>query len=518
MNGKASVPFDPYDLDRHASGQLLVAGGDMYGMLLKLDSSGAPDPAFGMDGVLNPMVDDALTAAKWLANGDILTIRSIVSDPPSALFRGFNRFAPDGAPIPWNDMFGSPASKALTGANIAGILEKDGTIYIAGSHPGTVVKSSEAMAFALNDDGTIKTTFGAAGIAQFGSLSAPEVLWDMALQADGSIIAMGAAGTDPVVTRLAGGAHDGGFGDGGFTKMYLPPNGVAIDGSDRILVVAVGYRVERKTKDGQPDMSFGMMGTSLLAPGTDLLVDVAVDAKQRIVVCGEEATGALVARVLDDGSLDPSFGAGGLVKGAGGALFPASAAAILPEPDGKIALAGLLGVSETFFSRLLEDGSTDASFGAGGITVVKERIRVFRLLPRKGGGYLAAGSDWSCSGAPACATIIVALGADGALDEAFGTGGLARIEEASYFQAWWGLAELPDGSIAVAGAIEENLTEKLAVWRLLSDGSLDGGGAFILPGKGRATSAIVDGDGLLVGGWAFSPGTGTDMVTLRFQL
>jgi uncharacterized delta-60 repeat protein len=51
-SGKVDVTFDPYDVDLHNSGALIVAGGDNLGSLLKLDGSGTPDPAFGTDGVL----------------------------------------------------------------------------------------------------------------------------------------------------------------------------------------------------------------------------------------------------------------------------------------------------------------------------------------------------------------------------------------------------------------------------------------------------------------------------------
>ena len=105
--------------------------------------------------------------------------------------------------------------------------------------------------------------------------------------------------------------------------------------------------------------------------------------------------------------------------------------------------------------------------------------------------------------------------------------GVVTFEKASQPAHSWrfttGLAELSDGSIVVAGATKDaNATEQLAVWRLAPNGTLDtsfgDAGMFTLPTKSRATSAIADGQGVIVGGYAFHPNSGTDMVTLRFSL
>jgi uncharacterized delta-60 repeat protein len=263
-----------------------------------------------------------------------------------------------------------------------------------------------------------------------------------------------------------------------------------------------------------------MMGQSSLGPGGGLVADIALDSKQRIIVCGESSdNGAFVARILDDGTPDPAFGVAGIAQPAAG-LVMAGAPSCVVDSDDKVAFTALgWGAKETFFARVNEDGTTDTSFGtAGAPTLVAEKIRAFRMIPRKSGGYLAVGSDWWCATKAACTTIVVALRADGTLDAGFGEGGLARIEDASYYQAWQGLAELPDGGVVVAGAIQEDVTEKLAVWVLRPDGTMDANAApFVLPGKGRATSAMVDDKGVFIGGWAYQPTTGSDMVLLRFS-
>jgi uncharacterized delta-60 repeat protein len=240
-------------------------------------------------------------------------------------------------------------------------------------------------------------------------------------------------------------------------------------------------------------MSFGMQGTANSTQGSGLVSNVAIDAQQRVVATGKIANvGAYVSRLLDDGSLDPTFGTGGVIIGPGGVSGSYSKGeAILIEPDNKMVIAGMTDKIAPFVTRILDDGTTDTAFGSGGKTVITSLIEAIRLIKRRDGGYIMAGSAMECIVESSCDIVVVALDSNGKPDSGFGAGAIARIKGASNYSAWHGLAELPDGSIIVAGAIDDRLSEKLAVWQLRSDGSVNGG-PFVLPGKGRATSAIVD--------------------------
>jgi uncharacterized delta-60 repeat protein len=71
-----------------------------------------------------------------------------------------------------------------------------------------------------------------------------------------------------------------------------------------------------------------------------------------------------VERFLEDGSFDESFGQSGKVFtdfGAG-----ASAAAVVVQPDGKIAAAGTVLERDFALARYTSGGKLDGSFGRGG--------------------------------------------------------------------------------------------------------------------------------------------------------
>ena len=131
----------------------------------------------------------------------------------------------------------------------------------------------------------------------------------MALQPDGAIVMVGGTFVDFVMARfLADGTLDPGFGDGGMVTTDIQP-----DQQEEALAVAVA-----------PDGGIVVVGYS-----------------------GFDATMAL-ARYLPDGSLDPAFGAGGIVGGS----TPGMLYAVAVQPDGRVVVAG---------GHDIPDGTTDFS-------------------------------------------------------------------------------------------------------------------------------------------------------------
>jgi uncharacterized delta-60 repeat protein len=141
--------------------------------------------------------------------------------------------------------------------------------------------------------------------------------------------------------------------------------------------------VMRLLPDGSPDAGFGAAGSGgrvvIDFGGTrDGAAAFARDAQGRIVAVGAAAPAGgasrvAVARLLEDGALDPSFGVGGKLVLAPRPRSSANDVAI--QPDGKIILAGASAASaaatntDSLLARLLPDGSVDAGFGAGGYVV-----------------------------------------------------------------------------------------------------------------------------------------------------
>jgi len=182
------------------------------------------------------------------------------------------------------------------------------------------------------------------------------------------------------------GSLDPTFGAGG---VALVPGigsfvGGATSAADGDILIALGSGVERLHPDGTPDTSFGSGGfasTGLANPGPG---GVAVQPDGKIVWVGagqipgdtNTADNFAVARFTTTGTLDPTFGTGGLVS----TSFPAqpvsdAADTALVQPDGKILVGGQAGLSArgirlfAAMLRLTANGSLDTSFGTGGKVV-----------------------------------------------------------------------------------------------------------------------------------------------------
>jgi uncharacterized delta-60 repeat protein len=186
----------------------------------------------------------------------------------------------------------------------------------------------------------------------------------MTLQQDGSIVVAGYTYTPgtPQQFALARYDHDGhldpSFGTGGLVTTSFPgfPNvyashDVAVQSDGRI--VLAGYvshgdfgteqlAMARYDSDGSLDGSFGTGGlVTTLFPGASQAFarGMTLQADGRILIAGWTSDFA-VARFDSDGSLDGSFGNGGLVTTSFGDHWSAQAFAVTVQPDGRIVAAG----------------------------------------------------------------------------------------------------------------------------------------------------------------------------------
>jgi uncharacterized delta-60 repeat protein len=334
-----------------------------------------------------------------------------------------------------------------------------------------------------------------------------------------------------------------GTGLGGYASaLLLQPDGK---------FVAVGARYDeedlpgpgdivlaRYNPDGSPDPSFGSDGvvTTTVPGGPNASAAISAAALQpdgRIVVAGtyynidpgvEEF---MLARYNPDGSLDTSFGNGGVVKTQVedvnvGTQYPFSAASgVVLQPDGKIVAGGEVTAvgdgqtrppAESALVRYLPDGSLDTTFGSGGIVLDRQSgqngFSAIALQPD--GKILAVGDGYGYSRPP---TPLTRFNPDGTLDSSFGNGG----ESSAPTNQAIALALQPDGKIVVAGSkvIVDGSHYEFALARVNPDGSPDegfgNGGALTTPlgsDYALATGVAVQPDGKLVavGGSAADPG------------
>lgn len=243
---------------------------------------------------------------------------------------------------------------------------------------------------------------------------------------------------------------DFGTGGGAPTGMNAAQQ-IVVQPADGLIVVAgssTGSLILRRLTDtGAPDPSFGVAGAVTIPIAGATQVDVrrvALDQDGRILIALEyypDPAGRMssqVLRLMGDGTLDPAFGAGGVVTPAALSLDD-----LLPQAARTVMLGIADGLSTGL--RLEAGGTTDATFGVGGrlpqlssfaptapdggISVRVDWL-TGTLLPD--GKLMAAGASFgpSDSGSPPSVENQIGLArftADGQADTTFGTCGIAHL-------------------------------------------------------------------------------------------
>ncbi|MDR2876969.1 MAG: hypothetical protein LBV36_02875, partial [Chromatiales bacterium] len=235
---------------------------------------------------------------------------------------------------------------------------------------------------------------------------------------------------------------------------------------------------------------FGLEGiVSTDIAGFDTAYDLAVQADGKIVVAGEAGRAAHVfalARYLDDGTPDASFGDGGVVATDFG--FDASATALALQADGRIVVAGYAradsgGSARCHYviARYDDSGALDERFGAGGVAVLDLGDRggcdhVALALQSDGRIVIAVG--FMAQDARNADMIVARLATDGRLDSEFNAGGeqpgMVIADFGGDDHAYAVLVQF-DGRIVAAGQTRDGKTQSAALVRYLPDGQLDTG-------------------------------------------
>jgi len=309
------------------------------------------------------------------------------------------------------------------------------------------------------------------------------------------------------MAQAADGDLDPLFGSGGMVMTDLGKstdiaNAVAIQADGKSVVVGTTYKnndfsdedfvVTRYNTDGMLDNTFGNRGKVRTDfPGLAAVPSsVVIQPDGKIVVAG----GAFplftflgnfkVARYNPNGSLDTSFGDGGIVT----TIFPAGSYAsdVALQSDGKIIAVGTVFVdfiigesSDTDFAlaRYNPDGTPDATFGSNG-QVTTDFLGfeddAFSILIQPDGKIVAVGS----ANDPATFYDFAAARylSNGAIDTTFGVAGKVRTDFGDQnFDRARSAALQPDGRIVAAGfAISHNGgVQNFAVARYTSSGVLD---------------------------------------------
>jgi uncharacterized delta-60 repeat protein len=295
---------------------------------------------------------------------------------------------------------GSGEVMTMLGRALAVQVQPDGKVVAAGN-------SGDHFAVArYNANGTLDTSFGSNGeVITAISKNSIDLIEAMVLQADGKIIVAGE--TNPsktsnwdlaLVRYNANGTLDGSFGTGGKVTTHfatpldshwnprnvalaVDPNTTLLDPYSGKLVIGAeltqaGAVVVRYNTNGTLDAGFGSNHTGYVNLGTPLSHPmVAVQANDAIVVAGtvnDVLTGSDFGlnRLNPDGTLDASFGSGGVVV-----TSPPNgdyAGAVTIQADGNIVVVGqqnntLTGVNTFMVARYHANGSLDSGFGTNGM-------------------------------------------------------------------------------------------------------------------------------------------------------
>jgi uncharacterized delta-60 repeat protein len=324
-------------------------------------------------------------------------------------------------------------------------IQQNGRIVALG-----IAGTSEMMKdFALvgyTPAGQLDPTFGAAGKVITPIGTGEDVGRAMAIQADDKIVAAGIvttlSSTDFAVARyLPNGAPDLTFsGDG---KVITSVSSTIQDGAHAVSIqqdgkiVAAGFvsigsyeqfALVRYLTDGQLDPSFGSGGivSTSFGAGEAIGYTMAIQQNGRIVVGGRFKNDIALARYLDNGQLDPTFGNGGKVV----TILPGSsrATSISLQADGMIVVGGSAhqnGAQAFVVARYRGYGVLDPNFGSGGIVmtqIVPGQTASLLAVAMHTKGTIVAGGN-TCPMPYHCHFALVRYLPTGQLDPHFGTGG-----------------------------------------------------------------------------------------------
>lgn len=293
------------------------------------------------------------------------------------------------------------------------------------------------------------------------------------------------------VARLrVDGRPDSGFsGDGhrsiSFTGQDVPRRALAVGGGNTLVGGSAGgaFALAMVGHDGSLNPAFGDRGRVVtdVTSGFDQILDLRLQGADKFLVAGLAGDQFAVARYDADGTLDPTFGNGGVVVTTDG--FPGTAYTVRLQPDGKL-LAGGTGTPDAYgdrpmlVSRYDVDGSLDPTFGDGGRVNVPHQVdeeeQANALLVDPQGRILAGGTNYWAEYSRFC---LVRLLPDGTPDPSFGSGGSVVFsrDELAHLNA---LALQGDGRIVGAGRISRSggpgyKEDTIAVTRFTTDGAVD---------------------------------------------
>jgi uncharacterized delta-60 repeat protein len=262
----------------------------------------------------------------------------------------------------------------------------------------------------------------------------------------------------------------------GFENGLIQPDGK--------IVVAALHHVSRFNPDGSIDNSFGVGGTfyqpimfyykGFYYPYSLYNINrkVILQPDGKIICVGygwypAPFDYAILLRLLPDGTLDPSFGEGGIVSDSSSRENNDWTSALL-MPDGKILLVANTDTASTrdftVFTRYKSNGVRDSTFGIDGFVTSPQRESLMGDVELQPDGKILVLSD---------VFSVARYHPNGRPDSSFHFDGFNKIFSGSIAPFSKAMAVRPDGKIWVAGYVLFSSPTLFILARFNADGSID---------------------------------------------
>ncbi len=377
--------------------------------------TGYLDTTFNGDGKLvysTSSNSDAATSVAIQKDGKILAVGT-----NDTYFR-LARFYPDGS---LDSAFAQwMLSMVTSGTSYACALQPDSEIVVVGTAYNTIDQTYNFYINRYQNSGVFSFTFNGTGNLSVDFEGGTDIAYSVALQSDGKIVVAGSS----VVMDTAQQSHQ-------------------------------RFAVVRIDSTGKADSTFSGDGKQVtyVTPTNSVANSVVIQTDGKIILAGQAQTGTFtwntslaLVRYNTDGSLDSSFGTGGIVL----TDFDSStvkANAVVLQPDNKILIAGNIGASSSWclVARYNTDGTLDTSFNGGHSIGLPGTAKGLAL--QTDGKIVTAG--WSFD----THSIFCAMrwNTNGTTDNTFGTNGILKTDIGPDEDKANAVAIQPDGKIIAAG-------------------------------------------------------------------
>lgn len=324
-----------------------VVGERAWMEAVRLLSDGALDATFASDGRARAVFTGSAYAEDLTAGprGKVVIVGTRTQDEPWRSVIAVARFRADGA---LDDAFGGDGKVTTSFPGFpearAVALQPNGRIVVAGTDGPNFVLVRYLRT------GVLDPSFGIRGrvTTVFPRDTQNAVAEDLAIDPEGRIVVVGTLSWRTIVVAryLPNGELDPAFGRGDGLKFTggTHKSGLAVALQPDGKIVVCGYEeawnrqtqeldsyliVTRYTQAGRPDTDFGVVRIAPVVWPADY--GVALQPDGRIIVVGD----GVLARLMTDGSLDPSFGGG---DGVVDSTFSLEGIAL--QPDGRIVVVG----------------------------------------------------------------------------------------------------------------------------------------------------------------------------------